>query len=149
MVTEKGLYTKIEEIFNEEKSEFDNKQMFVVGVSVSEKRQIKVYVDAFEGVSIKNCVALSRMLKNEYENISDRYNIEVSSAGIDKPFRVVNQYRKNIGKNISITKTNGKREKFKLVEVKTNEIVVENKKKEIENISFDDIKAAKEIISFK
>ena len=88
--------------------------------------------------------------------------MHVSSAGLDKPFRHMNQYAKNIGRTISVIGLDGKKQEGELVKVLTEGVVLrsmtkqldEKKKRrilveEILEFSFSQIKEAKIVISFK
>jgi ribosome maturation factor RimP len=86
----------------------------------------------------------------------------VSSPGLDKPFRVLEQYQKNIGRAVKVVPLEGLVVKGELKEVTADGIAVEytvkeriegRKKKETlvkqEELSFNNIKETTVIISFK
>ncbi len=64
-----------------------------------------VYADTEEGITLDQCVRLSRALQDEIdidENFPVQYRIDVSSPGLERPLIKDFQYRKNIGRNLKI-----------------------------------------------
>ena len=75
---------------------------FVVDVQVKPDNVIVVEIDNEEGVDIDRCVALHRFLESKLDRDVEDYELEVGSAGITSPFKVLGQYKKNIGKEVGI-----------------------------------------------
>ena len=68
-------------------------------------RILRVFVDTDEGITIAACAALSRELGPALDTLQgfvEPYQLEVSSPGIDKPLRLLRQYRKNIGRKFTV-----------------------------------------------
>jgi ribosome maturation factor RimP len=68
-------------------------------------RTINVYIDADEGVTLKQCAEVSRdlsFLLDTQEVILGTYRLNVSSPGVDRPLRMPRQYHKNIGRPLRI-----------------------------------------------
>lgn len=133
---------------------------FLVNVRVSTSR-IQVFLDSFIGVSISTCSALSRYLASELEttNLLETHDLEVSSPGIDQPFKVKQQYQKAVGRPVRVILTDGNEINGELAEVKEEGIVVKQVLKEKEGkkkvtkekyteAPFDKIKEAKEKLIF-
>ena len=68
---------------------------FVVDVQVKPDNVIVVEIDNEEGVDIDRCVALHRFLESKLDRDVEDYELEVGSAGITSPFKVLGQYKKN------------------------------------------------------
>ncbi|MBQ9214870.1 MAG: ribosome assembly cofactor RimP [Bacteroidales bacterium] len=133
---------------------------FIVEATVSENNEIFVSVDTKEGITIDECGEVSHILEEKLDREKEDFSLEVSSPGLDCPFKVLQQYQKNIGKSIDITPKEGKKISGKLVAVNDNGIEVEivriekqNKKSvkisEKKSLEFDKIKIAKLKITFK
>ncbi len=79
---------------------------FLVDIKVKPSgSKIEVYIDRDKGLQIETCEQVSRFLEFHLDNEADvpsNYNLEVSSPGMDNPFRVERQYRKNIGKTVEV-----------------------------------------------
>lgn len=136
---------------------------FLVDIQLVEKGskpQLKVLIDADEGVSIENCAFVSRMVGEEIEAkelLPEAYILEVSSPGIDFPLSSKRQYAKNIGRNLKLTFDDGKETEGKLLEVGVSEIKLMTKFKEKGKkaqeqeltIPFEQIKKSIVLVSFK
>lgn len=152
----------VEELINERIAELNN-GLFVVELSISTSNVIKVELDKHEGgVSVNDCMSVSRNIEHNLDREQDDFELNVSSAGLDRPFRVLPQYIKNIGRAVVVVKEDGTKLEGILKEVNESRIILETtreekpegkKKKEIiveqHELPFDDIKETKIVISFK
>lgn len=121
--------------------------IFLVEVLVKPGNSILVHVDRSEGISIDECVKISRFLNENLDREVEDFSLEVSSPGLGGAFRVKQQYEKNLGRDIEVLYTDGIKVKGKLEKV-TDTGVVLKVQGDDEEISYDEIKAAKAIISF-
>ena len=80
---------------------------YLVGVKVSAANKISVLIENDEHVSIKDCIALSRHIEHSLDREQDDFELEVSSPGIDQPFKHPRQYRKYAGKDVEVKMLNG------------------------------------------
>lgn len=81
--------------------------LFEVSVSVSPKNEIKIYLDGMQGVDIEACVAASRFVESRLDREEEDFELTVSSAGLDQPFRVPAQYLKNKGREVKVSLRGG------------------------------------------
>jgi ribosome maturation factor RimP len=75
---------------------------FLVDIKVDKANRIMVQVDRNEGISIEDCVHISRQLEARMDRDREDFALEVSSPGLDAPFKVPEQYMKNTGKEVRI-----------------------------------------------
>jgi ribosome maturation factor RimP len=129
---------------------------YIVDLHISTNNVIQLFIDGKNSVSISDCIALSRYLESNFDREIEDFALNVSSAGLDQPFKVFQQYLKNINKDVSVLLHDGKKYEGTLLSVTKNEIILyiaANKKKKIEdqelNLLIKDIKETKSIISFK
>jgi ribosome maturation factor RimP len=69
------------------------------------RRILQVFVDTDDGITIAQCAEISRELGAELDaqnTISELYELEVSSPGIEKPLKLLRQYRKNLGRKFKV-----------------------------------------------
>jgi ribosome maturation factor RimP len=134
----------------------DRPDLFLVEVKMHSNGKL----DGDQGLSIKDCAAISRHVgfHLEEENlISQAYNLEVSSPGVDTPLRLLRQYVKNTGRAISLKLKDGNKTEGKLLKAEAESITLLETKKEkgkkaqqIERIiAFEEIMESKVLISFK
>ncbi len=121
--------------------------IFLVEVVVKPGNAITVHVDRPDGISIDECVKISRYLNESLDRDVEDFSLEVSSPGLGGGLRVKQQYEKNLGRDIEVLYTDGIKVKGKLLTVSDKGIVL-NIQGDDEEIKYDEIKTAKAIISF-
>ncbi len=139
-----------------------NSGYYLVDINITSDNKITVEIDAFEGVSIDFCVDLNKHLETKLSPEIENYELEVCSAGITQPFKVLNQYRKNIGKEVEVIVKSGMKYTGKLKEVSEEFFVLEtekrakaeNSKKKITiteeaKFTYNEIKTTKYILRFR
>lgn len=63
-------------------------------------KYLKVYIDKPGGITVDDTADISRLLNkklDEADLIAEQYFLEVSSPGIERPFKKEEDYQKNIG----------------------------------------------------
>ncbi|HTL83448.1 MAG TPA: ribosome assembly cofactor RimP [Bacteroidia bacterium] len=103
---------------------------FLVDVTVSATNKIRVTLDNFRGVNIAECVAVSRFIENSLDREQEDFELEVTSAGLDQPFRIFKQYEKNLGKLVDVKLADGRKFEGKLVAATEEQIEIEQQSKE-------------------
>ena len=135
---------------------------YLVDVVIKPGNLIVVEIDNDEAVSIDDCAELSRHLEEHLDRDVEDYELEVGSAGITSPFKVLRQYVKNIGNEVEMLLKNGSKLTGVLKSADENGVVVSVEKKvkpegakrkvtvvEDESYTFDEIKYTKYLIRFK
>ena len=140
----------------------EDKDYFLVDVSVSPDDKIVVEIDHAEGVWIDDCVELSRFIESKLDREQEDYELEVGSAGIGQPFKVLKQYLIHIGKEVEVLTKEGKKLEGVLKEANEENMTLTIRKKvkpegtkrpkmveEDMTYTYNDIKYTKYLISFK
>lgn len=78
-------------------------EIFLVDLKISGGNKISVLVDAIGGLPITDCMKVSRGIEFDLDREVEDYELNVSSPGLDKPFKVFKQYEKNVSRSIRIT----------------------------------------------
>ena len=86
----------------------EGKDYFLVEVTVS-RMTIVVEIDHAEGVWIEDCVELSRYIESKLNREEEDYELEVGSAGIGQPFKVLQQYYIHIGQEVEVLTKDGRK----------------------------------------
>lgn len=142
---------EIEKIVNKSITGTDK---FLVDISVSSTNVVDVFVDGDNGISIQECVKISRLIESSFDREVEDYELRVSSPGLNKPFKMIRQYKKYVNREIEVVNNDDKKVKGVLKSVSENGFELERKKgkkrKEsvLEEYLFDDIKEAKPLIGF-
>ena len=132
---------------------------FLVEVRIKPTNNVKVFIDADEGVILSDLIEYNRKLYKQLEESSlfpnGDFSLEVSSPGLDEPLKLFRQYKKNIGRFVEIIFKDNTKKEGKLIDATEDGIVIETetgkgKKKEIkqESILFDQIKNTKIQVKF-
>lgn len=134
-----------------------DKDIFLVEAKVSTANRITVMVNKPTGITIDECVKISRHIEANLDREKEDYELNVSSPGLSLPFKVREQYEMNIGNPVEVIDNDGIKTRGTLKNVQgegfeiETEKKIKGKKKEIREVSFnfDDIKSVKEIVRFK
>ncbi|MEZ5070297.1 MAG: ribosome assembly cofactor RimP [Bacteroidales bacterium] len=121
--------------------------IFLVDVLVKPGNQIRVHLDKPEGISIDECVEVSRYLNATLDRDVEDYSLEVSSPGLGSPLKVKQQYEKNVGRTLDVVLKDGDHFNGKLLSVDDAGFLLKAGDRE-RPIRFDDLKTAKVSISF-
>lgn len=97
---------------------------FLVELTVSADNKIMLFIDGDESVSISDCVDLSRHIEFSLDREEEDFALNVSSAGVDMPLKLIRQYNKYIGKNFEITLISGEKLLGRLQAVNDDKIEV-------------------------
>ena len=80
---------------------------YLVDISISPDNLISVEIDNDQGVSIDDCVALSRFIEEHLDREKEDFELEVGSSGITSPFKIIRQYIKNVGNEVEMLLKSG------------------------------------------
>lgn len=140
---------KVMELIDERISELGN-GLFVVDLNISANNVIHVELDKHVGnVTINDCMSVSRNVEHNLDREEEDFELHVSSAGLDKPFRVLAQYVKNIGREVKVVTLEGKKLEGILKAASETEITLETSKMErpeSDGLSLSKSKKKKELI---
>jgi len=152
------LKEKVESLLN--KALEERPSLFLIDFTVGGDNTIKVVLDGDKGVSLQDCMDVSRAIEHNLDREEEDFSLEVASAGAASPMRLPRQYTKNIGRQLKV-RTNGQELEGTLVETSENNITLEWKAREPkptgkgkvtvqkrEQIAFSDIQEAKVILKF-
>ena len=155
MITKETIKTLTEEWLH------DN-DYFLVDINFASDDRIVIEIDHADGVWIEDCAELSRFLQERLGDELGDYELEVGSAGLGQPFKVVQQYLNHIGDTVEVLDLEGKKVQGTLKSVDGRDFVVtvqekhkqEGKKRPVivdvdKTYSMDAIKYAKYILAFK
>ena len=126
---------------------------FVVSVSIKSENRIRIFIDSDTHVLIEHCIELSKFIEGQLDREAEDFELNVSSSGLDQPYKLSRQYIKNIGREVSVLlKDNNKIEGtliaadeqgFSVKEItKVKKVITET----THTFLYSDIKETKEII---
>ena len=140
----------------------EDKECYLVDVTVSPDNRIVVEIDSDTSVSIDFCIAMSRHIESELNRDVEDFELEVGSSGLTEPFKLVRQYTKNIGNEVEVLTCDGRKLKGVLLDANEENFLLETERdvklegakrktriKEEERFNYQDIKYTKYLIRFK
>lgn len=81
--------------------------IFIVQVKIKPTNNVKLFLDADEGLNVSKSATINRKLYALLEEAQlfpdGDFSLEVSSPGIDEPLASFRQYKKNIGRTVLVT----------------------------------------------
>ena len=137
---------------------------YLVDLEMTADDRIVIEIDHADGVWIEDCADLSRFLQEKLGEELGDYELEVGSAGIGQPFKVIQQYRNHIGKDVEVLANDGKKFQGVLKEVMDDDakfVVTVKEKQQVEGkkrpvlvevdktFAISDIKYCKYLLNFK
>lgn len=135
---------------------------YLVDVIVKPGNLIIVEIDNDEGVCVQDCATLSKYIEEHFDREVEDFELEVGSAGVTSPFKVLKQYLKNIDNEVEVLLKSGVKREGVLTSVDENgftitidkQIKPEGAKRKVtiqeeEHYLFDEIKYTKYLIRFK
>ena len=138
------------------------KDYFLTDLTVTPDNCITVEIDHADGVWIEDCVQLSRYIEDNLSRDDEDYELEVGSAGLGQPFKVLRQWQNHIGKQVEILTRDGRKLKGTLTAVDESQatlaiptkVTVEGRKRPVvqdieTTTAMSDIKSGRYIIDFK
>lgn len=122
--TEEKIYALLEPLL-------EGTDIFIVNIKVKPINNIKVYLDADSGFSIEKCSSVNRKLYSSIEAEqmfpNGDFSLEVSSPGVDEPLSQLRQYKKNVGRKVTVTDNEGIEKTGLLKDVTEEQITLEIK----------------------
>ena len=152
------LKDKVEVLLSDALAE--NESLFLIDFSISADNRIHIVLDGDTGVTVEDCMMVSRAIEHNLDRETEDFSLEVASAGATSPLKLPRQYKKNVGRklkvdtfdesfegNLTATTDKGIILEWKAREPKPigkGKVTVQKKKE----IDFSDIKEAKVVLKF-
>lgn len=150
---------KVESLLEQGLSE--NPSLFLVDLNISEGYKILVTLDGDNGVTLQDCIDISRVIEHNLDREEQDFSLEVASAGVSSPLKNIRQYKKNVGRTLKVKTVSGETIEAELADANDELVVLKWKSREpkkigkgketVENvreIPYSDIKEAIVIIIF-
>lgn len=138
----------------------EHPSLFLIDFTIGGDNTIKVVLDGDKGVTLQDCMDVSRAIEHNLDREEEDFSLEVASAGATSPLKMPRQYTKNIGRKLKVRTDSGELEGT-LVQATENNITLEWKAREPKpvgkgkvtvqkkrDIPFSEIQEAKVILKF-
>ncbi|WP_421498044.1 ribosome assembly cofactor RimP [Flavobacterium columnare] len=113
---------KVIQVLNQTLEEFP--ELFLIDLTITDSNKIIVTLDGDNGVQLQDCVNISRAVENSLDREEQDFALEVASAGVSAPLKMIRQFKKNVGRTVKLT-TAEKEYEALLVEVDDEGVTLE------------------------
>jgi len=137
-----------------------NESLFLINFEIKPSNTIEVIIDGDNGVSVEDCIAMSRAIEHNLDRDEEDFALQVMSAGVTEGLVHNRQYAKNIGRTIAVETADNKIE-GELIATTTSHFTLEWKAREpkpvgkgkvtvtkTQEIAFEDVKKANVVVKF-
>ena len=123
----------------------NREDLFLIDLDIALDNSIKIIIDGDKGVSVDDCMYVSRLIEQSIDRDKHDFSLEVSSSGALTPLSSIRQYMKNIGRTLFVRTTNDTEYEAKLIDADSNQISLFWKQRERKLIGKGKITVEKKI----
>jgi ribosome maturation factor RimP len=95
--------------------ELPQRGLFLVDVAEKPGNRITVFVDSMKGVTLEECIGVSRFIESQLDRAAEDFELEVSSPGLGNPLKMPQQFEKNLGRILEVITFDGMKTTGKLI----------------------------------
>jgi len=128
----------LQEVLEEESS------LFLISKEIKPGNKIVVVIDGDNGVTLSDCMKVSRHIEHNLDREEEDFSLEVYSAGISEGITHIRQYKKNVGRKLEVVTDDQKEVQGTLVAVDDEKIKLQWKAREPKPIGKGKITVQKE-----
>ena len=104
--------------------------LFLIDLHIDDQSRVQVVLDGDNGVSLEQCIKVSRHIEHQLDREVHDFSLEVSSVGATHPLQMVRQYKKNIGRKLAVHTIDNDNLKATLTKADDDQITLEWKARE-------------------
>ena len=135
------------------KNVLEGSDKYLVNMKITPDNRIFVDLDGDNGINIDDCIEVSRAIENSLNRDEEDFELNVSSAGADSPLKMPRQYRRHVGRELSVEPFEGAKVEGILTEAGDSQFTIKTKgsKKEPSKeltFAYEDVKTARVLIRF-
>lgn len=108
----------------------EHPELFLIDFTISPDFKISVVIDGDNGVTLQDCIDVSRSVEHNLDREEQDFSLEVASAGATAPMKFPRQYQKNIGRTLEVISNDDTKIEAKLIDANNEAIKLEWKARE-------------------
>lgn len=156
MISQQSIQNLVEDFIKQEYP-----TLYVVDAQVHPGNRIVVELGSQDGIGIDECVRITKHIEANFDREEEDYELEVGSAGLTSPFKVLRQYESAIQEEVEVLRKGGVKEKGILLSASetvielqvTRKVKLEGAKRkteveEILSIPMSEVLQTKRVLSF-
>lgn len=121
---QKILITK-EHILSLANAHLNGGNVYITNIKVAADNHISLSIDGDNGVSIDDCVALSRAIESKLDRDKEDFYLDVSSHGATTPLLLPRQYTRHIGRTFEVKLLDGEKAEGELIRCDAEKITLQ------------------------
>ena len=124
------LETKIHDLLEAKFAEEEFADCFLIELKLHPNNKLDVFIDSDAGITFDRCRKISRYLESYLDEsgwLGERYTLEVSSPGVNRPLKLQRQYPKHTGRKLKINLKDGTEVEGILKEVHPDHLELEHR----------------------
>ena len=135
------------------KDTLEGTEKYLINMRITPDNRIFVDIDGDNGINIDDCIELSRTIENKLNREEEDFELNVSSAGAEAPLKMPRQYRRHIGRMLSVEPFEGEAVQGTLLEADEEQFVIKTKgQKKVApqelTFRYDNVKTVKVVLPF-
>lgn len=138
------MRAKVTELLNQALEE--NPSLFLIDMSISTDNKIRIIIDGDAGVTVEDCIAVSRAIEHNLDREEEDFSLEVMSAGVSEPLTISRQYKKNIGRNLKVKTDKGETIEGEIVQANEDAVTLTWKAREPKPVGKGKVTVQKEAV---
>ena len=80
----------------------EEKTLFLISLKIGNDNSIRIILDGDQGVTLNDCMNVSRAIEHNLDREEYDFSLEVASAGVGSPLLNSRQFIKNIGRKLQV-----------------------------------------------
>jgi ribosome maturation factor RimP len=80
----------------------EKSSVFLIDLTITDAMKIIVTLDGDQGVTLQDCIDVSRVIEHNLDREEQDFSLEVASAGVSTPLKLARQYQKNKGRRVKV-----------------------------------------------
>ena len=80
----------------------EDQSLFLIDLKIGSDNSIHITLDGDQGVTLKDCMNVSRAIEHNLDREEYDFSLEVASAGVGSPLLNSRQFIKNIGRKLQV-----------------------------------------------
>ena len=104
---------------------------FIVETNVSKDNDVEIVLESENSeVQLDDCVEINRVFEEKFDRAVEDYSLTVTSAGLDRPFKLLKQYQKAVGTKVEVSLKGGRKFVAELVAADESSVTLKHSVRE-------------------
>ncbi|MFT7073610.1 ribosome assembly cofactor RimP [Patiriisocius sp. Uisw_017] len=135
---------KVTQLVNDALTEHPD--LFLIDLVISADNKIAVVLDGDHGITVEDCIKMSRAVEHNLDREEEDFSLEVMSAGVSEPLTLPRQFKKNVGRTLNVTTDKGETIEGKITQTTNEAVTLEWKSREPKPVGKGKVTVQKKVV---